>query len=255
MTNKLIFRIGLVLVVLSSILMGVLFLPDLKTSSRPKIDITGTERINENELRDTILYLIRSDKNGIREEDIKAAILMDPMVESVEVRKTGKNNLSIKIKEVESSFFEHFQDGISEKKMNEDTIQENILIEGSTGGKKVKNFGQKIVFYLTKEGTNNIVPEKIKSDIIRLWERTHIRYYGVWSNISEISFIREKDEIFSSVFPVNLHARINIYSPWDEETLRRLEAVIYLLRSSKGIGFRQVDLYEKNAFVRELKNG
>gem|GEM_PF-3513076 len=255
MTNRLIFRIGLILVVLSSIAMGVLFLPGLKTSSRPKIEITGTERINENELRDTILYLIRSDKNGIRDEDIKVAILMDPMVESVEVRKTGNNHLSVKIKEVEGSFFEHFQEGISERKMNEDTIQENILIGNSTEGKKVKNFDQKIVFYLTKEDTNNNIPKKLKRDIIRLWEQTHVRYYGAWSNISEISFIREKDELFSSVFPVNLHARINIYSPWDEDTLRRLEAVIYLLRASKGNGFRKVDLYEKNAFIRELKNG
>lgn len=247
-------RAGLFLIILSAIITIVIYLPYQAPVQKLKIDIHGNVRIHEEELRDLIIYMSRTQKEGLSLEEIKMTLLLNPFIEKVKIQKISPYHLIVDIKEVRAGYYEHIGPEIREKKVNGEIIQENILCSDSKKIKKIENFDQKIVFYLTKEDLNNNVPQKYKRDIILLWEKTHLQYYGFWQNISEIRFKRKNARIVVQVFPVKTNAVINVYSVWNVELLKKLEAVMVLLLKEYNKTFRAIDLYEKNAIVRYIEN-
>lgn len=245
-------RAGLFLVTLSSVLLIIHYLPLDKPKDKLKIDINGNKRISKKELKELILYISRTEKEGLSLKDIKTTLLLNPFIDSVEIIKSSENHIIVNIKEVSGVYYEQHGSEILEKKINGEVLEENILVNRSRYAKKVENFDQKIVFYLTKGDLNNNVPQRYKRDIILLWEKTNLQYYGLWQNISEIRFIRKNDRMIARVFPVKTNAAINVYSVWNEALIKKLEAVLFLLMAQHEKKYREVDLYDKNAIIREI---
>ncbi|MES0490526.1 MAG: hypothetical protein ABUK01_11065 [Leptospirales bacterium] len=204
------------------------------------IKIEGNRMMPEKEFASLISNYINNRKGNVSAQGIKNLLLLNPRIKNCSVH-ISRNVIEISLKEQETGYLEQISPHITEHTLNGKTLQEKIEKLGHL------NPDQPIL-YLT--ASNDIEIKTLKSDIIQLWDKTKYAYSFIWTRISEIEIGRDETghpQVF--IFTVKPPARIRLEGKFDEESFRRLWAILYYLEHLQPKKMVNVQIYNDHAVI------
>ncbi|MDH5717150.1 MAG: FtsQ-type POTRA domain-containing protein [Spirochaetia bacterium] len=214
------------------------------------IVIKGCKHLKDQELKETVLYLIQTEKKGVSAEQIKDTLILNPRIKDAFVKIRPGKKILIELTEKETvyaaisntsgiSVFKEYD--INDNLMSESDLSENILYIDS----KVP------IFYLTVPKENKMYAQELKRDIIKLWQKTKDKYGFIWQRISEIeiSSVNKNHSIFN-IYSADLPARIILEMEPNEKMLQRLWSVFYMLEKQKANKWYDIEIYQHYAVTR-----
>lgn len=211
-----------------------------------EVEVKGSETITEKEIKDVVLYLIRTDAKGITVEELEDSLEMNPRIDKAEIQVRPGKKLYIVVKERQTTHLVHTGSKLSEMS-NKLPIQEKLV--------ELPDYisSDMPIFYLTDRQTKKKDTQSVLSDIIRYWQSTRSDYAFLWERLSEIEIItRELRGPLIQVYPATTRARISITETFDDSVLQRLWAVLFFLEKAADPHWYDVELYRQNAIIKEV---
>lgn len=227
-------------------------------SARPKqwqIAVSGTRYLQVPEIQNMILFLLRSNPQGITQEDIRQALLLNPRIKNADVQIDGKK-MNIRIVEITPALLVDYPNSMVElsdqmKLLQEDFLGNPLSFDLNLPLYSVSNATQKNIEKNKKEFT------KYQRDIISLWEATKNSYAFIWERISEIEILWQQGKPRFSLYLTTSQTRISVGSEISLALLQRLWAIFYYMEqiSSSQVTQQvmQVDVFQRHAIVKAQK--
>jgi len=204
------------------------------------IKIEGNKMMPEREFASLISNYIKNQNGNISAKEIKNLLLLNPRIKSCSV-KISRNTIHLNLVEQETGYLEQTSIHITENTLSGKVLQEKIEKLGHL------NPDQPIL-YLT--AAKDIEIKTLKRDIIQLWDKTKYAYSFIWTRISEIEIGRdETGHPELTVYTVKPPARIRLEGKFDEESFRRLWAILYYLESLQPKKTVNVQIYNDHAVI------
>ena len=216
------------------------------------ITVEGNKHIEEKEIVDTVLYLLRTMPDGVSDKDIENALTLNPRISEAIVKKRPGKRIIIEIIENQTGYVVHLQ------KLNKTVFAEydlnDMLMAEFDLSLKDKFLDSRVpIFYLTVPKENKNYAEKTRRDIIQLWARTKEKYGFIWERISEIEitgFTSKKPGFY--FYPAVARASIFTQLELKDDFLKRLWAVLYMLEKSDKNKWYNIEIHLDHALVREV---
>jgi len=211
------------------------------TDSQTNIEINGLQTIPYEEIENPVRHYLKNNKSILNPEDIESMIALHPRVASVKVV-PGIGKITINITEATSAYLVNNGSTISEVDLDDKTLQEEVW-------KKEQLTEDLPIFYLTPEKANEI--KTLRSDIIRVWEKTRDSHSFIWHRVSEIVVkIRHgKPEI--TFYHAERNARIIFTGRFTFTSFRKLWAILYYLDSDITHERAVIKVYEDHATLMD----
>lgn len=208
--------------------------------SQWSISIRGLHTLGEREVKGYVLYYLKNHPENVSSSEIEEILKFHPRVKTAKVTVFLKN-ISIVLTERKSGYLWQQGTDISEVSENGEVLQDVVTKKGHL-------LEDMPIFYLTAENDNEI--KAVKSDIIRLWEKTRGSYSFVWDRVSEFVLLKDEMgdpeiEIYHSFVPV----KIVFSGKMDVEDFRKLWALFSLVESGVESG-----KIHKNTTIRVYQN-
>ncbi|HRP69712.1 MAG TPA: FtsQ-type POTRA domain-containing protein [Turneriella sp.] len=255
--------LGVLLITLGAVLTTWFFVKRHAGGDGWRITVEGNRIVTEKEIQEVVEYLLKAAKDGVSADEIRDTLLLNPRIQTAKVSVLPAQKIHVTVTERLVAYLQNEQEGIAEKDAAGVTIVENV----ATLNKDLTP--DKVIFYLT---FRNESPESPRSDIIRLWQKTHEKYAFLWQRFAEIEIrpLRRGTDTSGQeagegkgndnhlwryrIYSAGVRSCIVYEGRFSEETLRRLWAVYAYLETKLPRSVTLVDLQENSAIIREMKN-
>ncbi|MCB1200993.1 MAG: FtsQ-type POTRA domain-containing protein [Leptospiraceae bacterium] len=216
-----------------------------RSDSRWQIEVEGSKTMDNSEISEVVLYLLQQEEGKVPLSGIEEALELNPRIETADAEVKGTKTLKITITERESCCLVHSGSEIAEQSADGKVLEENrASLKGGIATEMP-------LLYLTNKEAEKNQLDRVKRDIIQLWQETRKEYAFLWERISEIEIAENLNEL--RIYPVQSRARIRVELPFDTGRMARLWAVFYFLENDQSTASRwnEISLTEKNAVIRE----
>ncbi|MDH5719962.1 MAG: hypothetical protein OEZ13_04990 [Spirochaetia bacterium] len=213
--------------------------------------VKGNKHIQENEIKETVLYLLRTLPDGASASDIEKALMFNPRITHAAVKIRPGKLIQVEIIENETGYLVHIN--LNKKTILAEYDLKDLLMAESDLSENNRELDSRLpIFYLTVPKENKNYAENIRRDIIQLWARTKEDYGFIWERISEIEITavsRKKPGFF--IYTAAARARIFTQIPLKEDFMERLWAVMYMLEKIDKTKWYTIEIHYDHALVRE----
>ncbi len=217
-----------------------------------EVEVVGNHILGREEIASVVLHLLRSEQEGLTTAEIEETLLMNPRIAHVSVSTQPNNRIIVTVSERRTAYLRNSAAGLMEIAEDGTVLQENI----EKSARHIPPSGMPL-FYLTQESNATELTEKIRSDIISLWQKTSESHDFLWGRIGEIEIApvankQSTEDVQIIIYPVQVRSRITIKVPISDGFLSRLWAVFFYLEKNTGHRITSVEINERNAIVKEL---
>ena len=204
------------------------------------INVQGNKNINDSEITELVSFFFKANDHSVTSVDLKNYLELHPRIKECKIA-LNDHEINIVINEHESSYLEHRGNYFSEYSPTGEILIEKI--------QQIRHLNpDQPIFYLTAPNENETL--LIKRDIIQIWNKTKYSYHFLWSRISEIEIAKDNlghPEVF--VYTTGHQAKLQIGKKFDQESFRRIWAIIYYLDDQKINKPLDIQIFKDHAII------
>lgn len=247
--NKFLIQLAGLLFIFGGIVLYLFISHPLPGKKDWKIEVSGTERLQQNEIKELVLYIIRSSEKSISAQELENAIALNPFVKNVNVKLNLPRTVLITIEETQATYYSQESGQLREYDSEGKLLEENV--------QKIfrKEFSEIPIFYLTDQSRDIKSSLKLQRDIIQLWQETREEYGFLWQRISEIEIRtgENKKNVEPVFYATGARARVIVQMPVSRKLLLRLWGTFYYLENTNKTYWLDVMVREQDAIVKRIR--
>ena len=198
------------------------------------------------DIKKTILYLLKTTKKNITAHDIRSLLKLDIRVKAVkEIKITSDKKIFLRIQMREGASILHLQKNNKILETDRDSI---VLGEGIENIEKISS--EIPIIYLTKQGLSDRWSILGKRDIMQSYMATKEDLPFVWQRIAEIS-IGENNYLYT-IYTSQIRSKIQTNEKFNRSLLLKLWALFFYMERQFKNKWTKVKLNLYNAQIQEL---